>query len=94
MASDTEIAELAIKLAEDFLRESRDRIVDVAEGDTSVLTAAAEMVRLQSTDVKPSSHSVEHLAFSLITAAHEEIRQRYTAEVKQTLAKQPPNRPR
>jgi len=92
MATDTEIAELAVTLAEDFLRNSRLQIAALADGDSAALTSAAEKVRLQETPVRPSSHSVEHLAFSLITAAHEEVRQRYAAEVKETLAKQAPRR--
>jgi hypothetical protein len=76
MASATEIADRAMALAEAFLAGSRDEIARMAAGgDGSLLYDASQLVRKRAAgaDAVPGA---EHLAFSLITAAHETLRKR------------------
>ena len=76
MTTATEIADRAMALAEEFLRTSRDEIVAMAAADGSHLYDASQIVRQRAESGSPTVHSAEHLAFSLITAAHEHLRMR------------------
>jgi hypothetical protein len=73
MSSAAEIADRAMALAEGFLAGSRDEIVRMAAGERNVLYEASQLVRKRAAG-EPSVPGVEHLAFSLITAAHEIVR--------------------
>lgn len=74
MASASEIADRALMLAERFLEESRDELSGMASGDHNVLYEAAQIVRGRADHGRYAAHSAEHLAFSLITAAHDRLR--------------------
>lgn len=76
MASASEIADRALELAAAFLDGSREEIAALAGEDTDVLYEAAQLVRTRATVGPHTAHSPEHLAFSLITAAHELLRER------------------
>ncbi len=80
MASASEIADRAMALAEGFLSGSRDELAGMASDDGSVLYDASQLVRGRANSGAPTAHSAEHLAFSLITAAHELIRTRGPAK--------------
>jgi hypothetical protein len=71
-----EIADRALALAEEFLEKSRKEIVALAASDSGALYEASQIVRERAAGVPPSARSAEHLAFSLITAAHEHLRVR------------------
>lgn len=45
----------------------------MADGDFQLLQAAADLVRTSATKGPALSHSAEHLAFSLITAANRNL---------------------
>lgn len=65
-----EIADRSMELAGEFLDQTRDEVLAMADGNVEVLREAAEIVRARATGGPALSHSAEHLAFSLITAAH------------------------
>lgn len=69
-----QIAERALALADRFLVEGRDEIAGMATEDGRVLYDAAQIVRTQADGGAHGAHSAEHLAFSLIAAAHELLR--------------------
>jgi hypothetical protein len=77
-----EIADLSLKLANEFLDGARNQVRDMADGDTDRLREAAELVRDQAGQGPALSHSAEHLAFSLITAAHSAMLDEYRAAEK------------
>ncbi len=62
-----------MELAASFLDEATQQIVAMADGDFNALYEAAQIVRNRAMG-PASQHSAEHLAFSLITAAHAELR--------------------
>ncbi len=70
MSTAREIADKSMELATEFMDSTRDRMLEMAEGDTNLLREAADIVRGRATEGPALSHSAEHLAFSLITAAH------------------------
>ncbi len=74
MATASEIADRALELAAGFLDGSSSEIADLAGDDGKVLYDAAQIVRGRAEGGPHSAHSAEHLAFSLITAAHEQLR--------------------
>ena len=74
MASASDIADRALELAARFLEESRDDLAGMSGGDHDVLFRAAQLVRERADKGRHVVHSAEHLAFSLITAAHEQLR--------------------
>ena len=65
-------------LASSFLDGATEQIVAMAGGDLNALYEAAQIVRNRATGAA-SEHSGEHLAFSLITAAHNALRTNDTA---------------
>lgn len=73
MPKPVEIADRAMTLASSFLAEATKEIIAMSEGDMSVLYEAAQDVKSRATG-PASEHSAEHLAFSLLTAAHAELR--------------------
>lgn len=74
----SQIAHRALELAHGFLTQSEAELLDMAEGDPNALFDASQMVRKQASAGKASEHSAEHLAFSLITSAHEALRKSST----------------
>ena len=76
MATAEELAERALQLAERFLSGSVDEIEALAGTDPQVLYDASQVVRSRAEGGPHAAHSAEHLAFSLLTAAHERIRLR------------------
>ncbi|HVH64393.1 MAG TPA: hypothetical protein VM674_00025 [Candidatus Acidoferrum sp.] len=68
-----EIADWSMELAGKFLEQTKDEVLAMADGNAEVLREAAEIVRARATGGPALSHSAEHLAFSLITAAHNVI---------------------
>lgn len=75
MSSADEIADRALELAGGFIDQSKGELLAMAGGDYDALFRASQIVRERSTGGPASEHSVEHLAFSLIASAHEELRQ-------------------
>jgi hypothetical protein len=75
MTSASKIADRALELAGEFLEGSRGEIAALAAGDTNLLYEAAQLVRGRAAAGPHTVNSPEHLAFSLITAAHELLRQ-------------------
>lgn len=59
-----------MELAGQFLDQSRGEVLAMADGSPEILMEAAEIVRGNAKSGPALSHSAEHLAFSLITAAH------------------------
>lgn len=74
MATAQAIADRATAMATSFLEASREDIEQMVDDDAKVLFEAAQIVRRQADGGSRSAYSVEHLAFSLITAAHEHLR--------------------
>jgi hypothetical protein len=74
MADAAKIAERALNVAAAFLKDARREIVDLADGDLEALFQASQIVRDTASGGRASEHSGEHLAFSLITAAYQELR--------------------
>lgn len=70
MADAKAIADEAMRLARQFLDDARSRIVELSEGDLNALYDASQIVRTEAVTPAGSPHAIEHLAFSLITAAH------------------------
>lgn len=70
MSTAREIADRSMELAAEFLDRTRDDVLAMAGGKAERLREAAEIVRSRATGGPALSHSAEHLAFSLITAAH------------------------
>ena len=60
-------------LASSFLADATKEIVAMSDGDLNALFEAAQDVKDRATG-PASEHSAEHLAFSLITAAHADLR--------------------
>lgn len=75
MSSAKDIADRALEMADRFIEESRSELVGMAGGDYNVLFQASQLVRERSAGGSALEHSAEHLAFSLIASAHEELRQ-------------------
>lgn len=73
VADPTEIADRAMALAGSFLQGATQQIVAMADGDMNALYEAAQIVRNRAMG-PTTEHSAEHLAFSLITAAHSQLR--------------------
>ena len=70
MSTAREIADQSMKLANEFTDSTRDRLLEMADGNMELLREAADMVRESSGGGSALGHSTEHLAFSLITAAY------------------------
>lgn len=70
MSTAREIADQSMDLATEFMHSTRDRVLAMADGNMDLLREAADIVRGRATRGPALSHSAEHLAFSLITAAH------------------------
>ena len=77
MAAPDQIADRAMALASSSLDGATKEIVAMAGGDLNALYEAAQIVRNRATGAA-SEHSAEHLAFSLITAAHTALRTKNT----------------
>lgn len=75
MSKADEIADRAMALAAGFIDQSESELLELAGGDYEVLFKASRIVRERSTGGPALGHSAEHLAFSLIASAHEELRQ-------------------
>lgn len=69
------MADRALELAAGFLEGSRAEIEQMIDSDGKVLFEAAQLVREEAETGPHAVHSVEHLAFSLIAAAHEHLRE-------------------
>jgi hypothetical protein len=69
MSDPSKIAQEAMRLATSFLDEATSAVLDQAEGDLQALFDASQIVKDHAKG-PASSHSAEHLAFSLITAAY------------------------
>ncbi len=78
MAAPDQIADRAMALAASFLVGATKDIVAMAGGDLNARYEASQIVRNRATGAA-SEHSAEHLAFSLITAAHSALRTNNTA---------------
>lgn len=74
MATADELAADALEVANKFLAEQRQRLVEQAAGDLGLLAVAARIVQEEVPNRSPSVHGGEHLAFTLLTAAYEAIR--------------------
>jgi hypothetical protein len=75
VSSADEVAERALHLADQFIDASARDLLEMAGGDAEVLFRASQIVRRHSTGGPALQHSAEHLAFSLLAAAHEVVRQ-------------------
>ncbi len=71
MASAQELAADALAVANAFLAEQRDRLLERTEGNLDLLVEAARILRDEAGSGSSLEHSGEHLAFSLLTAAFE-----------------------
>lgn len=71
MASAHELAADALAVANAFLAEQRDRLLERTEGDLDLLVEAARILREEAAGGSSLQHSGEHLAFALLTAAFE-----------------------
>jgi hypothetical protein len=80
MADPTAIAERALQLANDFLEGESRTIAGMAQGDMPVLLDAARIVRQQAETQAKAALGVEHLAFNLITAAYDALREEANPE--------------
>ncbi|HYY45895.1 MAG TPA: hypothetical protein VE951_02445 [Candidatus Angelobacter sp.] len=88
MSTAREIADQSMRLAADFTNSARDRLLEMADRDTDLLREAADVVRRSATEGPSLSHSAEHLAFSLITAAHNVLVEENQRRVDETLRRQ------
>jgi hypothetical protein len=79
MADAEAIARRALEFAGTYLDANRRAIVEMAEGDLDRLHQAAKIVQAQAQSHQKTSLSREHLAFTLITAAYESLRDKPTA---------------
>jgi hypothetical protein len=70
MSTAREIADNSMELASEFMDSTRNRVLEMANRNMDLLREAADIVRSRATHGPALSHSAEHLAFSLITAAH------------------------
>lgn len=73
MSTAEEIADRSLHLADGFLESARKEIGGMAGGDFEMLKEAADLVRARATKGSALSHSAEHLAFSVITAANRSL---------------------
>jgi hypothetical protein len=73
MSTPQEIADRSMQLAGNFLDSARKEIEEMAGGDFQMLREAADLVRANATKGAAISHSAEHLAFSVITAANRSL---------------------
>ncbi len=69
VASAQELAADALAVANAFLEEQRDRLLERTEGDIHLLVEAARILRDEAGGGSSLEHSSEHLAFALLTAA-------------------------
>lgn len=77
MAGDpTAIARRAVELATDFLEGDGQELAEMAGGDMPVLLDAARIVRQLADTQAKAALGVEHLAFNLITAAYDSLREK------------------
>lgn len=63
-----------MELAAGFIEQSKSELLEMAGGNHEVLFQASQMVRERSAGGPALEHSAEHLAFSLIASAHEDLR--------------------
>jgi hypothetical protein len=76
MADPDAIADRAMELASKFLETDSREIADMADGKPEVLRLAARILGEQPHTETRASLGPEHLAFTLITAAYDELLQR------------------
>jgi hypothetical protein len=69
-----DIARRAVEIASSYIENESKRLADMAGGDTTLLRDAARIVQEQPPAANSGGLSAEHLAFNLITAAHELVR--------------------
>lgn len=79
MAEPPEIADRALELATSLFGGATKELVAMANGDLNLLYEASQIVRSRATG-SATDHSIEHLAFSLISTAHSELRASKTDE--------------
>ena len=70
MSTAQEIADQSMELSGKFMDSSRDRLLEMSGRDIDLLREAADLVREYATRGPARGLSTEHLAFTLITAAH------------------------
>ena len=63
-----------MEMASSFLETDSKKLAEMAGGDPDALREAARILREQPQTQDRASLSPEHLAFTLITAAYEELR--------------------
>ena len=73
MSTPQEIADRSLQLAGNFLDTARKEIEEMSGGDVQMLKEAADLVRANAAEGPALSHSAEHLAFSVITAANRSL---------------------
>lgn len=74
MADAGAIANQALELAARYLDQDSQELVKMAGGDMDLLHDAAKIVQAHAQSHQRASLSSEHLAFTLITAAYESLR--------------------
>jgi len=74
MSTADQIANRAMELASGLIEQSKGELLEMAGGDHDLLFRASQLVRERSGSGPASEHSIEHLAFSLIASAHEDLR--------------------
>ena len=75
-ADAADIARRAIEIASSHIETESRRLAEMAHGDTTLLRDAARIVQELPPGPNSGGLSAEHLAFNLITAAHELVRQK------------------
>jgi hypothetical protein len=75
MADADAIARQALEFASDYLHENQAKIIEMSGGDLELLHQAARIVQSRGQSHTKASLSPEHLAFTLITAAYESLRE-------------------
>ena len=69
MVSAEELATDVLEVANAFLAEQQDRLLERIEGNLNLLVEAARILRDEAAGGSSLQHSGEHLAFALLTAA-------------------------
>ena len=76
MSTAADIARRAIEIASSYIEIESKKLADMAGGDTKLLREAARIVQQHPQGPAGAGLSAEHLAFNLITSAHELIREK------------------
>lgn len=76
MSDPKQIARRAVELATEFLEGESQELAGMASDDMQVLLEAARIVRQKADSQPKAALGVEHLAFNLITAAYDSLKER------------------